>query len=97
MLCGFAAMGLEIVWLRHFTLLLGGFRAVFSLVLTIVLVGIGAGSLLGGWIDRRTARPAHALMVVQALLVVAALIGLGWTSVEALDAHRRAIAPTLAA
>jgi len=96
-LCGFAAMGLEIVWLRHFTLLLGGFRAVFSLVLTIVLVGIGAGSLFGGWIDRRTARPAQALMVVQALLVITALIGLGWTSVEALDAHRRAIAPTLAA
>ena len=94
---GFAAMGLEIVWLRHFTLLLGGFRAVFSLVLTIMLVGIGAGSLFGGWIDRRTARPAQALMVVQALLVVTALIGLGWTSVEALDAHRRAIAATLAA
>ena len=34
-------------------------------------------------------------MVVQALLVVTALIGLGWTSVEALDAHRRAIAPAL--
>jgi spermidine synthase len=96
MLCGFAAMGLEIVWLRHFTLLLGGFRSVFSLVLTVVLLGIGAGSLVGGYIDRRTARPAQALMVVQALLVVSALIGLGWTSVDALDAHRRAIAPTLA-
>ena len=93
MLSGFAAMGLEIVWLRHFTLLLGGFRAVFSLVLTIVLVGIGAGSLFGGSIDRRTARPAQALMSVQALLVVTALIGLGWTSVEALDAHRHAIDP----
>ena len=96
MLSGFAAMGLEIVWLRHFTLLLGGFRAVFSLVLTIVLVGIGAGSLLGGYLDRRTARPARALMVVQALLVVSALIGLGWTTVEALDTHRRAIELTLA-
>jgi predicted MFS family arabinose efflux permease len=96
-LCGFAAMGLEIVWLRHFTLLLGGFRAVFSLVLTIVLVGIGAGSLLGGYIDRRTSRPAQALMMMQALLVASALMGLGWTSVEALDAHRRAIDPTLRA
>jgi spermidine synthase len=95
-LCGFAAMGLEIVWLRHFTLLLGGFRAVFSLVLTIVLVGIGAGSLLGGYIDRRTSRPAQALMMMQALLVASALMGLGWTSVEALDAHRRAIEATLA-
>jgi predicted membrane-bound spermidine synthase len=95
MLCGFAAMGLEIVWLRRFTLLLGGFRAVFSLVLTIVLVGIGAGSLLGGYLDRRTSRPAQALMLMQALLIASALLGLGWTSVEAIDAHRRAINATL--
>ena len=93
-LCGLAAMGLEIVWLRHFTLLLGGFRAVFSLVLTIVLVGIGLGSLLGGYIDRRTSRPAQALMVVQALLVVSALLGLSSTGADALDAHRRAIDAT---
>jgi spermidine synthase len=94
---GLAAMGMEIVWLRHFSLLLGGFRAVFSLVLTIMLAGIGAGSLLGGFIDRRTARPAHALMVVQALLVASALIGLGSTNVASLDAQRRAIDVTLAA
>ena len=31
-----AGMGMEILWLRHFTVLLGGFRAVFSLLLTIV-------------------------------------------------------------
>ena len=86
---------MEIVWLRHFTLLLGGFRAVFSLVLTIVLVGIGAGSLLGGFVDRRTARPAQALMVVQALLVVSVLIGLGSTSAASLDAHRRVLDVTL--
>ena len=41
---GFAAMGMEIVWFRHFTILLGGFRAVFSLLLAIILIGIGAGS-----------------------------------------------------
>src|SRR4029079_12175022 len=27
-IAGFAAMGMEIVWFRHFTILLGGFRAV---------------------------------------------------------------------
>ena len=42
---GFAAMGMEILWFRHFTILLGGFRAVFSLLLTVILVGIGVGSL----------------------------------------------------
>jgi spermidine synthase len=96
-LSGFAAMGIELVWLRHFSLLLGGFRAVFSLVVTIMLAGLGAGSLLGGLINRRTARPAHALMVVQALMVAAALIGLGSTSMATLDAHRHAIDMSLAA
>jgi spermidine synthase len=52
LLSGFAAMGMEIVWLRHFNLLLGGFRAVFSLVLTIMLAGIGLGALMGGLLDR---------------------------------------------
>jgi hypothetical protein len=42
---GFAAMGIEILWFRHFSILLGGFRAVFSLLLTVILAGIGAGSL----------------------------------------------------
>ena len=36
-------MGMEILWFRHFSILLGGFRAVFSLLLTVILVGIGAG------------------------------------------------------
>ena len=34
-------MGMEILWFRHFTLLLGEFRAVFSLLLTVILIGIG--------------------------------------------------------
>ena len=35
-------MGMEILWFRHLSILLGGFRAVFSLLLTVILVGIGA-------------------------------------------------------
>ena len=90
----FAAMGMEIVWLRHFTLLLGGFRAVFSLVLTIVLVGIGVG-IAARRLHRSTDLQARAgLMVVQALLVVSALLGLSSTGADALDAHRRAIDAT---
>ncbi len=93
---GCAAMGMEIVWLRHFTLLLGGFRAVFSLVLTVLLIGIAAGSLIGGLIDRRTTRPADGLMVLQALLVVSALAGLGSASLAAV-ADGRAVDATLTA
>jgi predicted membrane-bound spermidine synthase len=85
-LTGFAAMGLEILWLRHFTLLLGGFRAVVSLLLTVVLVGMGAGALLGGLLDRWTSRPAAALMLVQAGLVVATLTGIAATSAAGIAA-----------
>ena len=44
-LSGFAGLGMEILWFRHFSIMLGAFRAVFSLLLTVILVGIGAGSL----------------------------------------------------
>jgi spermidine synthase len=91
MLSGFAAMGMEILWLRHFNLLLGGFRAVFSLVLTIVLAGIGAGALVAGAVTRGSARPERTLMLVQALLVAAVFIGLASNSAASLEAHRLAI------
>ncbi|OFV94079.1 MAG: hypothetical protein A3G76_07625 [Acidobacteria bacterium RIFCSPLOWO2_12_FULL_65_11] len=42
-LSGFGALGMEILWLRHASILLGGFRAVFSLLLTLLLVGLGWG------------------------------------------------------
>src|SRR4029078_6875791 len=51
-LSGFGALGAEILWFRHFTLLLGGFRAVFSLLLTVILLGMGVGSLVGGVLVR---------------------------------------------
>jgi len=82
---GFAAMGMEIVWFRHFTILLGGFRAVFSLLLSIVLVGIGGGALASGALYRRTARPAQWLMGVQGLFVAFTLAGLAMTSGRDLD------------
>ena len=79
-LSGFAAMGLEIVWLRHFTLLLGGFRAVFSLLIAVILAGIAVGSLLGGFLHRRAGTPAITLILTQAALVVTALAGVGLMS-----------------
>jgi len=82
---GLAALGMEILWFRHFSILLGGFRAVFSLLLTIILAGIGIGSLAGGTIDRRTGRPAEWLMAVQALFVVSTLAGLAFADVEGIN------------
>ena len=82
---GLAALGMEILWFRHFTILLGGFRAVFSLLLALILIGIGAGSLLGGALHRRIGRPAELLIVVQALFVVSTLVGVATANVDAIN------------
>jgi spermidine synthase len=82
---GLAALGMEILWFRHFTILLGGFRAVFSLLLTLILLGIGIGSLAGGAVHRRVGRPAALLMVVQTFFVVTTLLGLAAANVDAIN------------
>jgi spermidine synthase len=95
-LSGFAAMGMEILWFRHFTLLLGGFRAVFSLLLMVILIGIGAGSVAGGWLNRLIARPVQWLMVGEGLFVAATLLGLANTDLRnilTVDAFLAGLAP----
>ena len=84
-LSGFAAMGMEIVWFRHVSILLGEYRAVFSLLLAIVLSGIGIGSLAGGWLHRRAQQPAQMWMVVQGLFVAATLAGLATVDANAIQ------------
>ena len=64
-LSGFAALGLEIVWFRLLISLLGGYRAAFSIVLGVVLLGIFAGALIGGAAHRRWGRPALLYVVTQ--------------------------------
>jgi spermidine synthase len=49
-LSGFAALGIEMLWLRRLAVLLGGFRAVFSLLLTVMLLAMATGALVGGWL-----------------------------------------------
>ena len=40
LLAGFAAMGMEMVWFRHIAHTVGSFRSVYSLLLTVILIGI---------------------------------------------------------
>jgi predicted membrane-bound spermidine synthase/Flp pilus assembly protein TadD len=94
-LSGFAALGLEILWLRHLGVLLGGFRAVLSLLLTVMLLALGTGALVGGWLDRRLGRPARTLMTVQGVFAAATLIGLASNTADGLAAHGAAIAASL--
>ncbi|MBM3770967.1 MAG: tetratricopeptide repeat protein [Acidimicrobiia bacterium] len=93
-LTGFAAMGLEILWLRHISLQLGQFRAVFSTVLTVALVGMGAGSLLTGVMRRHIVQPAQWLMVVQGGLVASSLLGIA--SADAIRVHEAGRQPHMA-
>ena len=94
-LSGFAALGMEMLWLRHLAVLLGGFRAVFSLLLTVMLISVGVGALLGGWIDRRVGHPALTLMVIEALFAATTLLGIASGSAEILATRGAAIAGTL--
>jgi spermidine synthase len=85
MTTGFAAMGTEILWFRYLSILLGEFRAVFALLLAVILLAMGAGSLAGGYFQRRSANPAHLLMLVQALFVASSLAGLASANARAVN------------
>jgi spermidine synthase len=71
---GAAAMGMEIVWFRHLISSLGALRAVFSLLLTVILAGIFAGSLLGGYLERRTGKPVLLYIGAQTAFMLATLL-----------------------
>lgn len=75
-LSGFAALGMEIVWFRHLGALLGSFRPVLSLILTVILAGIWLGALAGGALHRRVGHPVALYVAAQAVFVVASLAGL---------------------
>src|SRR5262245_59844271 len=95
---GFVAMALEIVWVRHLSSLLGSYRGVLSLTLTVILVGICLGALAGGWLHRRLGRAPLLDAVAQMLFVVTALIGLARADIaRILEAERRVFPTFLAA
>ena len=72
-LTGFASMAMQIVWFRHLISLFGGTREVFSLLLTVILVGIWLGSLAGGGLERLTRRPVQIFLLAQVAFVLWAL------------------------
>jgi spermidine synthase len=85
---GFVALALEIVWFRHLGAVFGGFRSVLSVILTVILVGIWLGSLLGAWLHRRFGRPYLLFMGAQALLVAFALAGMASVTLHMVHAER---------
>jgi len=73
-LSGAAAMSVEILWFRYLSMALGSHRAVFSLLMSVMLCGMWLGALAGGWCHRRFGRPALLYAITQTgfLLVVVA-------------------------
>ncbi len=74
---GFAAMGLEILWFRFVSSVLGELRFVFSILLSVMLVGLGLGTVIGAALHRRFGRPVVLLAVSECLLGVVVLFLLG--------------------
>lgn len=71
---GVAAMGAEILWFRCMSVALGGYRAVFSLLLTLLLTSIWLGALLAGRLEQRLRRPMLLLMLSQLGFVLCLLL-----------------------
>jgi len=82
-LSGFTALGAEVVWTRQLSLLFGATVYTFSLILAVFLAGLGAGSLAGAYLARRTSLPTVLLGRIQILLAVA-IGGGAWMIVNAL-------------
>lgn len=72
-LSGFAALGMEIVWFRFLSVSLGAYRPVFSVLLTVVLVGICVGALAGGYCHRRFGHALELFVGAQALFGISSL------------------------
>jgi spermidine synthase len=74
-LSGMTAIGAEVVWTRLLSLLLGATVYTFSLILAVMLVGLGLGSSAGAYMARLVRHPRTALGWCQLLLPVA----IAWT------------------
>jgi spermidine synthase len=75
-LSGVTAIGAEVVWTRLLSLMLGATVYTFSLILAVVLVGLGVGSSAGAYLARIARRPRALLGWCQLLLPLC----IGWTA-----------------
>jgi spermidine synthase len=73
---GLTALGAEVVWTRLLSLLLGATVYTFSIILTVFLTGLWAGSGAGSFLARRVRDPRLALAGCQILLALA----IAWTA-----------------
>ncbi len=72
-LSGFVGLAMEIIWYRFFISVLDSTRAIFSLLLFVILLGFWFGSLVAGFLERRWKHAAELYMVSQCLFLTLAL------------------------
>src|SRR5262249_34663184 len=77
-LTGLASMGLEVVWARVLGILTSNSAYGFALLLSVVLLGLAAGSLIQSWWSRRPGDNWARLALCQVVLAGAVLAGLPW-------------------
>ena len=75
-LSGFLALSLEVVWFRLMEVGVKSTAYTFGTVLCLYLLGLGAGSLIGGRRAERLARPLEAFLDYQLLLIACAGVAL---------------------
>src|SRR5206468_12052200 len=68
---GLTSLGAEVVWTRLMGLVLGPTVYTFSIILAVVLFGLGLGSAAGSALVRRVRSPGLGLAATQLLLTVA--------------------------
>ena len=74
-LSGFCALSLEILWFRLIDVGVKATSFTFGTVLSIYLLGLASGSLVGARVVNRVRRPLKAFLTVQCLLLLAAGLG----------------------
>ena len=75
-LSGFIALSFEMAWFRLMDVGVKSTAYTFGTVLALYLLGLGAGSLVGGRIAPRLARPLEAFLDLQLLLLASAGLAL---------------------
>ncbi len=67
---GFCAISLEIIWFRLIDVAVKSSAFTFGTVLAIFLLGLGAGSLIGGPLGMRVKRPLQMFLMFQCALLI---------------------------
>ncbi len=99
-LTGFVSLSLEIVWFRVLNVLMTSNTYTFSRLLTLYLVGLGTGALVGSHLAARTDAPERTFVRLQLSVALAALVGplllVGWLRIAGFPSalgFRNALAP----